>query len=388
MIAAIVLAAGKSTRMGSKINKPYILLGNKPVIYYSLNAFEKNKLIDSVVVVVKKGEQKRCGKIARQFKFKKVKAIIIGGAKRQDSVYNALKHINSSKPDMVVVHDAARPFIEDSMITEIIKEAKKKGAAITAIPLADTIRTKEKTLDRKGIWIVQTPQAFLGTLLFKAYNKAYKDSFLGTDDASVMEKMGHSISIVKGSSLNIKITTKEDLKLANALGTVPEGGLSPFLVGIGYDIHPLVINRKLILGGIGIPYEKGLSGHSDGDCLTHAIMDAVLGACGLGDIGKLFGRAKPKYKNISSIILFKKVMEIIAKKKFSINNIDVVVLCESPSLKNYKKAMQLKLAKVMKIPKSNVNIKATSAKGIGEIGANEAISAIAIVSLWQKKELE
>ena len=298
-IAVIIAAAGSGNRMGSGIPKQYMEMLGKPVLTMAVEAFEKNAYTDEIYLVVNRDYTDFCreeylgakdGKNGRS----KVKQIVPGGAQRQDSVYAALSVIPEDV-DFVLVHDGARPFVTDETIAALIEDTVKHGASVAAVPVKDTIKSADdgvfsETLDRSRLYSIQTPQGFGRKLLKLAYDRAFAENFYGTDDAVLVEKMGEKVYLVKGDYHNIKITTKEDIILGEAiLGEETR-------VGTGYDVHRLTEGRKLILGGAEIPFDRGLLGHSDADVLIHAIMDALLGAAALGDIGRHFPDNDESYR--------------------------------------------------------------------------------------------
>jgi 2-C-methyl-D-erythritol 4-phosphate cytidylyltransferase/2-C-methyl-D-erythritol 2,4-cyclodiphosphate synthase len=234
------------------------------------------------------------------------------------------------------------------------------------------------------LWPTQTPQAFKVDLLKKAYKAACDGKFYGTDDASLIERIGKKVKMIEGSYENIKITTSEDLIMAEALMKKKTGSKINFRSGFGYDSHRFVAGRKLVLGGAGIPFDKGLKGHSDADALIHAICDALLGAAGCGDVGRHFPDDDPEYKNISSMILLKKVKKIIEARGFSINNVDATVVMEMPKLAPYAAQMVSNIALVLDIAETSVNIKAKTNEGMGFTGRNEGAAAFATATITER----
>jgi 2-C-methyl-D-erythritol 4-phosphate cytidylyltransferase/2-C-methyl-D-erythritol 2,4-cyclodiphosphate synthase len=318
----------------------------------------------------------------------KVTTVVAGGKERQDSVRNCLAAVKG-KCDVVVIHDAVRPLVTQKLIRQVIAAAKITGAASVGVKANDTIKETKKdntvtaTIPRQNLWLTQTPQAFKFALLKEAYKSAYDKKFYGTDDASLVEQIGKEVKMIDGSYLNIKITTQEDILIADAL--MKKGSSINFRNGFGYDSHRFAHNRKLILGGIKIPFDKGLQGHSDADALIHAICDSLLGAAGCGDIGKRFPDNDPEYKNISSVTLLKRVKEIIESKGFSINNVDSTVVMETPKLAPYISKMVSNIALALDIAETSVNIKAKTNEGMGFIGRNEGIAAFAIATITERK---
>jgi 2-C-methyl-D-erythritol 2,4-cyclodiphosphate synthase/2-C-methyl-D-erythritol 4-phosphate cytidylyltransferase len=318
----------------------------------------------------------------------KVTTIVAGGKKRQDSVNNGLAAING-KCDVVVIHDAVRPFVTQELIRQVIAAAKITGAASAGVKAKDTIKETKKynmvaaTIPRQNLWLTQTPQAFKFELLKKAYKTAYDEQFYSTDDTSLVERIGKKVKMIEGSYENIKITTQEDILIADAL--MKTGNKINFRNGFGYDSHRFASNKKLILGGVEIPFDKGLQGHSDADALIHAICDSLLGAAGCGDIGRHFPDNDPKYKNISSVILLKSVKIIIEAKGFLINNVDATVVMEMPRLAPYAAQMVSNIALALDIAEPCVNIKAKTNEGMGFTGRNEGIAAFATATVTERK---
>lgn len=302
-------------------------------------------------------------------KFKRLE-VIEGGASRQESAALGIKFALQDKPEnyIVLIHDAARPNASPDLYRRVIKEAYEKGAVVPAIRLKDTIRdVKKGTLNRDDLRAVQTPQGFVGEIILNAIKYAEEKCFVGTDEGSLVDFMGLPVSTVLGSESNIKITSPEDLT-------------KTVCIGAGYDVHAFAENRRLILGGVDIPFEKGLLGHSDADVLTHALMDAILGAMGEGDIGLLFPDTAPEYKGASSIELLKSVVELMNEKFYTLENADITVICQMPKIRPYIDEMKKNLELVLS-PKNGINIKGTTTEKLGFEGRGEGIAASATVLL-------
>lgn len=383
---AIIAAGGSGKRLGSDISKQYLCLHELPILVHTLNVFEQSDMIQEIVLVAPKGDLAFVREqVAEKYGVTKVSAIVAGGRERQDSVRNALDAV-TGPCDVVIVHDGVRPFVTQEMIADVVKAAVEDGAASIGVPAKDTIKetTGENivaaTLPRQNLWLTQTPQAFQYDLLCRAYARAAQDGYYGTDDASVVERTGARVRMIAGSYKNIKITTPEDLKIAEALMKEKMTEQTIFRSGIGYDSHRFAADRKLILGGVEIPSERGLLGHSDADALLHAVCDALLGMAGAGDIGRHFPDHDEAYKDISSLILLERVGEIIAKREISISNIDVTVMMERPKLSPYAKAMTANIAGILKISETAVNIKAKTNEGMGFVGRAEGVAVLAIAN--------
>ncbi|PKN38301.1 MAG: bifunctional 2-C-methyl-D-erythritol 4-phosphate cytidylyltransferase/2-C-methyl-D-erythritol 2,4-cyclodiphosphate synthase [Deltaproteobacteria bacterium HGW-Deltaproteobacteria-2] len=384
---AIIPAGGAGKRLKTHVAKQYLMLNQLPVLIHTLQVFQKSKIINDIVLVLPPDDLASVRqKLIDKYELTKVTSIIAGGKERQDSVRNGLAAIDG-KCDFVLIHDAVRPLITEKMIRQVAAAAKATGAASLGVKAKDTIKETGKydivsvTIPRHNLWLTQTPQAFKFEILKKAYKKAYNENFYGTDDASLVERIGVKVKMIAGSYDNIKITTPEDLVMARALLKNKSGGKMQTCIGCGYDSHSFVTGRKLILGGVEIPFKQGLQGHSDADALIHAICDALLGAAGSGDIGRHFPDTDPQYKDISSRVLLGRVRNVITAKGFTINNIDATIIMEKPKVTSFIDKMITNIAKVLKIPADDINIKAKTNEGMGFVGRGEGIAVSAVVTL-------
>ena len=377
-IAVIIAAAGQGKRLGAPVPKQYLKIGGEYVIAKSIKAFEDIDEIDYIFVVTNDEYRKVCAEIVEEKGFTKVEGIVSGGSRRQDSVFNALQEINARKPgvSLVLIHDGARPFIGRDVILNVLEETDNMGAAVACVAMKNSVRRMEQgssasmSVDRADYYSVQTPQGFKKSMLIEAYDKAFDEGFEGTDDASIVEWAGYDISIVDGDYGNIKITTKEDLPMENRVGT-------------GFDVHQLTEGRKLILGGVDIPYDRGLLGHSDADVLTHAVMDALLGAAGLGEIGQHFPDSDDAYKDADSMKLLAKVKKMLEENFYSIGNIDVTLIAQKPKIRPYVDEMRDNISGVLEIDRSRVNIKGTTTEKLGFTGREEGIACEAVCTIYR-----
>ena len=377
-VAVIIAAAGQGKRLGAPVPKQYLKIGGEYVLAKSIKAFENMPEVDYIFIVTNEDYLDMCHSIVKESGFNKVEAIVPGGRERQDSVYNALQEMNAKKPGVstVLIHDGARPFIDSDVIRNVIHEADENGAAVACVAMTNSVRkmnaegTASESVDRSNYYSVQTPQGFRKSMLIDAYDKAYDDGYRGTDDASIVEHAGFGIKIVDGDYGNIKITTKEDLPMENRIGT-------------GYDVHRLVEGRKLILGGVEIPHAKGLLGHSDADVLTHAIMDALLGAAALGDIGRHFPDTDDAYKGISSITLLEKVGKLLEENFYHVGNVDVTLIAQKPKISPYIEEMRNNIAAALNLEMSRINIKGTTTEKLGFAGREEGIAAEAVAGIYR-----
>jgi 2-C-methyl-D-erythritol 4-phosphate cytidylyltransferase/2-C-methyl-D-erythritol 2,4-cyclodiphosphate synthase len=386
---AIILAAGMGRRMGGDIPKQFLEMGGKPILAHTVEKFEKAQSIDRIVVVAAEADVDHVHHlITAGSGCSKPTTIVIGGKERQDSVRNGIQSIDDDT-EIVIIHDGVRPFISPERIDELVGHVHEAGAVIQGIPVKDTVKEVDErgyvtnTVDRRALWLIQTPQVFLRSVLRDAFDKAYTDGFYGTDDAELVERIGRPVRMMNGSAGNIKITTPDDLEMGSFLST---GGTTAMKVGIGYDSHRLVPGRALILGGVEIPNDMGLSGHSDADVLLHAICDAILGALGDGDIGMHFPDTDPEYKDISSLNLLAMVHKRASDKSFDIGNVDATIIAERPKLRNYIAKMTHHISHMLDVDHGVVNIKATTNEGMGFLGRNEGIAAFSVVSLFRRKK--
>ena len=372
-VAVLIPAAGSGKRMGSVIPKQYMNVDGQPMICKTVRAMADCPLVDQILLVTAKDQIETCGNLLasnlQDRQLSKVCAIVEGGKERQQSVFKGLEYFkDGNPPEYVLIHDAARPYITEEIIENTLNKIDETGGAVVCVKPKDTIRTADKTLDRNKLFAVQTPQGFQFDLIYEAHEKAEKEGFLGTDDAGLFERLGKKLSFVEGSYENIKITTPEDLPMEMRIGQ-------------GFDVHKLVEGRKCIIGGVDIPYELGLLGHSDADVLCHAITDAILGAANLGDIGKLFPDTDPAYKGADSVMLLAKVGELMREKGYSICNIDATVICERPKIGPHRDAMAENIAKALLTDVDRVSIKATTTEKLGFTGRKEGIASQATVLL-------
>lgn len=362
-IDVIILAAGKSTRMDC--NKLLYPIGDELLIEKTINVFSSLPIISKIFIVTDDNEIKKLLPSPSERL-----CIVKGGKTRTESVKNALKY---SKGDIVLIHDGARPFVSPFLITSIIENTKKYGSAIPAVPLPDSIRRVDNNqitdfVGRESFCLVQTPQGFKGNLIREAYTNIKNEVY--TDDSEVFAKFVDKPFIVDGEISNKKITYKSDL---------PE---PKFKVGNGFDLHKLQEGLPLVLGGVLLPHHKGLVAHSDGDVLVHAIMDSLLSAIGQRDIGYLFPDTDSAYKNISSMLLLKKVKEMIGASGATINNISATIIAEKPRLMDFIPRMIANIATALAIKNTQVSISATTTEGVGDIGKQECISVYAVCSCY------
>lgn len=369
----IIPCGGSGSRTGLSYNKLFADLGGVKVIEKTLSAFCRDD-VAKIILPCSEKDEKQFEEIS--LNFDKNIVIVRGGATRGESVKNALTFCDA---EFVAIHDGARPFVSQSVVDRAFQTAESCGAAVACIPVTDSVRKKEKdgsvAVDRSDYYSVQTPQVFKTEEIKRAYALAEKDGFTATDDATVYEKYVGKVAISEGDPSNKKITTAADLS-----AFVPED----FRVGAGWDTHALAEGRKLILGGVEIPHTKGLVGHSDADVLVHAVMDAVLGALGRRDIGKLFPDTDPAYKGADSMKLLERVISLMNEDGCRLNNLSAVIMAQKPRLSPHIPAMAANLAKAFATDVSRINVAATTTEKLGMVGREEGISAICYCSLVRK----
>src|SRR5581483_4951948 len=434
---AVIVGAGSGRRLGG-VEKAFLPVLGRPLMSYAAEAFERSPLVEVMALVVPAGSLERAERLVQHAGWRKVVAIVPGGVERAGSVRAGLRALPTCA--WVLIHDAARPLVSERLIADGLAAARATGAAIAALPLRDTIKrvTTEgdvpaagricQTIDRSGLWAAQTPQVFRRELLERAFAHAGARAGQFTDDAALAEAAGIEVAVYAGSPENIKLTLPEDVALVEALlsarlrhGRPTEGvggdappfsaedhravesgapwptpsepsrvealgppGPAAVRAGLGYDIHCLAPGRRLILGGVVIPYELGLLGHSDGDALAHAIIDALLGACGLPDIGRQFPPDDPRFRDADSLGLLREAVRRCAAAGWKPANVDATVVCERPRLAPFIREMQWHLAEALGIAPDQVSVKAKTNEGLDAIGRGEAIAAQAIMLVTRK----
>ncbi len=359
----IILASGQSKRFNSKKPKQFNIYKNKPLFEHSINKALRSKLFKKIILVINNK------KLIKDNLPKNV-LIIKGGNERSDSSLIALKYIKKFKPNNVLIHDAARPNFSVNLLKSLINLLKNNKAIVPFIKSKDSIKFKIKdqlfNLDRDKLLLTQTPQAFKFKEL---YNLSIKEKNKIQDEATLFIKNDLKIKFIKGENFNKKITYKEDIKETK------------IYYGVGFDIHRLIRGKKLFLGGVKVPFHSGLKGHSDGDVILHAIIDALLGAIRKKDIGTFFPDTKNKFKNIRSTNMLKPILEILNKNNFYINNLDINLICEKPKISIYRNKIIKSLSNLLGIDKDLINLKGKTVEKLGLIGKEEAIACEVITSI-------
>jgi len=383
-VAVIIAAGGLGSRLNSRTPKQFLHVGEMSMLLRSIRTFEGHDLIDEIVTVLPSEYMEAYrGELSSG---ETVFQVIAGGARRQDSVANGFAQV-SLNADIVLVHDAARPFVGSEVISRTIAAATEFGAAIPAVAAKDTVKfgtTKDEqtvvasTLPRDQVYLAQTPQGFRRKVLEDAIAQGLDSD--ATDESMLVERAGYTVRLVEGDPTNIKVTTKEDLDLARF--RFQDGNCShETRVGIGYDLHRVETGRPLILGGVNIPSDFGLSGHSDADALCHAVVDAMLGAASCGDIGQHFPDSDAQWEGISSLELMQRTYALVNKQGFIVRNVDVVIIAEQPKIGPYVDDMRINLAKVLSVDLTRVNIKGKTNEGVDAVGRGEAIAVQAVAML-------
>lgn len=372
----ILVAAGSGSRLGAEKNKVLLPLGGEALFCHGLRLLRQ--VCAGVVLVIRPEDE---GFITQALSAAGLQAdkIVYGGESRRHSVEHALAAL-PDEADVLLVHDAARPFAALDMAQEVLRQARAMGAAVPALPVTDTLKIGQEglitgTQPREGLYAVQTPQGFRRELLERAY-AACADAL--TDDAGLVERLGLPVALVPGSRRNMKITLPEDFAMAEQMMmNIPR-------VGLGYDVHRLVPGRPLILGGVTIPHEMGLLGHSDADAALHALTDALLGACAMGDIGQHFPDSDPQYKGISSLLLLEKAVALLRERGFRPLQCDLTIQAQRPKLAPYIPQMRENIARALGISMDKVGLKATTTETLGFVGREEgiAVQAVAVVGGW------
>jgi 2-C-methyl-D-erythritol 4-phosphate cytidylyltransferase / 2-C-methyl-D-erythritol 2,4-cyclodiphosphate synthase len=392
-VSAILAAGGRGARMGAAVPKQMLMIGNRSILQRSFDTLASLDEIAEIIVALPADLVASPPAFLTSSARTRVK-IVDGGATRHESVANGFARIEAERTDYVTIHDAARPFATPRLFAQVMEAARHSGAAIAAVRARDTVKLVAAddraggvitdTLSRDSIYLAQTPQTFRYGVLGKAIELGRLDGD-ATDESTLVERTGHRVTVVDGEPANIKITTEQDLRVAEALvgestriSTAPSSGLR---IGVGYDLHRLERGRPLILGGVVIPHETGLSGHSDADVLCHAVTDAILGAASEGDIGRHFSDTDPRWKDANSLELLSSAVQIVRDAGFTVVNVDAVVIAERPKLAPHIDAIRARLAAAIGIAVGAVSVKGKTNETVGALGRNEAIAVHAVAML-------
>jgi len=390
-VSAIIAAGGRGTRLGGDLKQLRQVAG-RALLDRSVGAFLTHADVTEVVVAVPPALVEDPPPYLRPGGAAKPLRLVAGGERRQDSVANAF-HAVAAASDLVVIHDAARPFVTADLIGRTIAAARESGAAVAALQARDTVKRAAgrppeggrdgrlviETVPRDTIFLAQTPQAFQRRVLEAALAFADREKIDATDEAFLAERAGFPVRVVEGEPSNIKITTADDLTIAEAIARTGAGRPARTgRAGTGYDLHRLVEGRPLVIGGVTIPFDRGAIGHSDADVVCHAITDAILGAVGLGDIGRHFSDSDERWKDASSLDLLRRAVAMAADRGYEVGNVDVTVILERPKIAPHVDAMRQAIAAALGIDAARVSVKGKTNEGVDAVGRGEAIAAHAI----------
>lgn len=382
---AVIVAAGRGARAGLGVNKVFYPVYGRSVLGRCLDAIEGSGRFDGAVVVLSEEDEARFAGLQRtEGPFRIVRGTVRGGETRRDSVCNGLLALPKDA-ELVAIHDAARPFVSKAIIDATLNSAKKCGSGVISTPVVDTIKQigadgRVSSLDRNALRAVQTPQCFDFQRIMKAHLRAREDGLSVTDDAMLFEHYYGDVTLVTTDDAveNIKLTTKKDFE-AMERPAVPD-----VRVGQGYDAHRLAEGRRLVLCGVEIPHDCGLDGHSDADVAIHALIDALLGALALGDIGRHFPDTDPKYKGADSMKLLDTVMAMVAERGYRVGNADITIVAQKPKLAGYMAQMKENIARGLNVDENRVNVKATTTERMGFEGEELGISSTAAVIIYKQ----
>ena len=380
--AALIVAAGRGTRSGAPLPKQYAAMGGGTVLGRTLNTFLACPAVDVVQVVIAPADAQLYASATAAFMGRLLPAVA-GAATRQGSVRAGLVALVPHAPDVVLIHDAVRPFVAAKTINGVLQALRTTSAAVAAVPMADTLKQANEhgqvaaTLDRTGLWRAQTPQGFRFADILAAHQAAASAGLEFTDDAAVAEWAGLAVALVPDSAANIKLTTPEDLAMADSRAPlVPD-----VRTGSGFDVHRLIAGDHVWLCGVRIPHTHALLGHSDADVGLHALTDALLGAIGDGDIGQHFSDKDPRWKGAASHIFLADAARRVRARGGAICNADVTLLCEAPRIAKYRDEMRARIAQILEIEVSRIGVKATTTEGLGFTGRREGIAALAAATV-------
>ena len=393
--AFVIAAGGTGTRMNAGVPKQFLEIAGKPVLLHTVEAIAAIEAVTQIIIALPSEHIARAEAALTGQPLRIRPECVAGGPNRQASVKNGCARVRSDV-DVILVHDAVRPLCPRDVMERALATAWEKGAAVPGLPATETIQRVSRkgrvlrTPPREELYAIQTPQAFRAGLLRESLDRAEAEGFLGTDESSVVRRAGHTVTVVPGSPDNIKITRPLDMEIARRLLSQRREGktcMKPpdIRVGQGIDYHRLVEGRRLILGGIEIPFEKGLEGHSDADALLHAICDALLGAAGLGDIGRHFPDTDPAYRGRDSLYFLSEVGKKIEAAGWTVGNIDATLLLQRPKIAPYADKMRLNIAETLGLDVQYVSVKATTTEGMNAEGRGEGVSVQAVALLCGKE---
>ncbi|MGH6792673.1 MAG: bifunctional 2-C-methyl-D-erythritol 4-phosphate cytidylyltransferase/2-C-methyl-D-erythritol 2,4-cyclodiphosphate synthase [Methyloceanibacter sp.] len=387
-VAALIVAAGRGARAAGESSQPkqYAPVGGLPMLTRAIGAFAAHPRVNDILVVIHPDDATLYDAASRPFA-ERLRTPVPGGARRQDSVRAGLEALSIEAPASVLIHDAARPFVDADLITRVISSLDAHAGALPCLAVTDTLKRGNEgritgTLDRDGLWRAQTPQGFRFDAILAAHRAAAQDSTLNfTDDAGVAEWFGLDIALVEGSEHNRKLTSEEDLRIADRLMRHEGARAGTVRVASGYDVHAFGPGDSVMLCGVSIPHSKKLVGHSDADVALHALTDALLGAVAEGDIGVHFPPSDERWRGAASEIFLKHAAGLVRERGGEIVHADITLLCEAPRIGPYREAMCARIAEILGIGAGQVSVKATTNEGLGFIGRGEGIAALATATV-------
>jgi 2-C-methyl-D-erythritol 4-phosphate cytidylyltransferase/2-C-methyl-D-erythritol 2,4-cyclodiphosphate synthase len=384
-VTAVIVAGGSGQRAGGTLPKQYQKVAGKPILRWTLEAFLSHPLVARIQTVIGHGHEAFFRDATEGLQ---VGTPVVGGGSRQESCHTGLEACVAEPPKKVLIHDAARPFVSQELITNVIHGLDHAPAIIPGLPVADTMKFApagviERTVDRQSLWFVQTPQGFHFEKILEAHRRAASEGKqLFTDDAAVAEYAKMQVHIVSGEQRNRKLTTQHDIEEANREHTQRYYDALPDIrTGYGIDFHVFEKGNAVTLCGVSVPHTRKLKGHSDADVALHALTDAILGSIGERDIGQHFPPSDPRWKNASSSIFIAKALELLGARGGVLSSIDLSILAEAPRVAPHTDAMKSSLMELLKIPGDRIAIKATTTEGMGAIGREEGICAQAAVTV-------
>lgn len=375
---ALIVAGGRGLRAGGGVPKQYRSLAGLPLLRHTVLRFLNHPQVNGACVVIHPDDRDLYDDAVAGLD---LLAPVPGGASRQDSCRNGLEALEPQAPDNVLIHDAARPFVDDGTIGRVVDAlSDETPAVLAALPVADTLKragaddTVSATVDREGLWRAQTPQGFHYSAILQAHRHAAGENH--TDDASVAEAAGLPVRLAPGNAENVKVTTSDDFDFAERLLGAPD-----LRTGTGFDVHPFAEGDHVMLCGVPVPHDHGLAGHSDSDVGLHALTDALLGTIGDGDIGAHFPPSDPQWRGADSAVFLAHAAQLVAKRGGRIRHVDLTLICEAPKVGPHRETMRARLADILEIAIGRVSVKATTTDGLGFLGRREGIAAQAAVTV-------
>jgi 2-C-methyl-D-erythritol 4-phosphate cytidylyltransferase / 2-C-methyl-D-erythritol 2,4-cyclodiphosphate synthase len=383
--AAIVVAAGSGSRAGDGLPKQFRMLQGKPMLRHSVEVLAAHNAIDAIVVVIGDGQEAQARETLSGLD---IAAFIVGGETRRESVSNGLQYIETNQDiSKVLIHDAARPFLPATVITDLIHALDRHDGAVPALPVIDSLArshdgtTLSTSENRDGLWRIQTPQAFRRDVILTAHH-GWDASREATDDARMAMAAGFAVALTTGDERTGKYTFSSDFVAEPSQSTT----MPCYRTGMGYDVHRLASGEELWLCGVKIDHDKGLVGHSDADVALHALTDAILGAAALGDIGDHFPPSDPQWRGAASDQFLAHAATLVADNGYAIGNVDVTIICEAPKIGPHRENMRQRVSEILQIPLDAVSIKATTTERLGYTGRGEGIAAQAVATLMKEND--